>query len=168
MQGTNLTYKWVKSHQDSRMAWQCLTLKEQLNTMCDTLANGAVTRGLTLGTPPTAPMLLPFKQAAVVVDGIKITSQIAPAIQFALGKVEARNFYTKAVDRVRGSNRGGLGWYKEHFDKVNWEALSRALKHKPKGFQLWLSKQSIGVCATQKNTARIQDVLNDCCPNCGK
>ena len=61
MQGTNLTYKWVKSHQDSRMAWRCLTLEEQLNTMWDTLANGTVTRGLTLGTPPTAPMLLPFE-----------------------------------------------------------------------------------------------------------
>ncbi len=82
--------------------------------------------------------------------------------------MEARNFYTKAVDRVRGSNRGGLGWYEEHFDKVDWEALSRALKHKPEGFQLWLLKQLIGVCAMQKNTARIQDILDDRCPNCGK
>ena len=31
-----------------------------------------------------------------------------------------------------------------------------------------MSKQSIGICATQKNTARIQDILNDQCPNCGK
>ena len=42
------------------------------------------------------------------------------------------------------------------------------LKQKPKGFQLWLSKQSIGVCTTQKNTVRIQDILDNCCPNCGK
>jgi hypothetical protein len=54
------------------MPWQCLTLKEQLNTMCDTLANSAVTHALTLGSQPIAPMLLPFEQVAVVVDGIKL------------------------------------------------------------------------------------------------
>jgi hypothetical protein len=80
MPGTNLTYKLVKSHQDSGMQWHCLTLKEQLDTMCDTLANGAVTRALTLDSQPTAPTLLPFERAAVVVEGIKITSQVAPAI----------------------------------------------------------------------------------------
>ena len=56
-------------------------------------------------------------------------------------RVEARRFYTKAVDRVHGTNRGGLGWHEEHFDEVDWEALSIALKHKPEGLQLWLSKQ---------------------------
>jgi hypothetical protein len=34
-------------------------------------------------------------------------------------------------------------------------------------FGLWLSKQSIEVCATRKNLGRIQDILNDRCPNCG-
>jgi hypothetical protein len=32
---------------------------------------------------------------------------------------------------------------------------------------LWLAKQSIGVCATRKNLARIQDILDNRCPNCG-
>jgi hypothetical protein len=82
--------------------------------------------------------------------------------------VDARWFYTKAVDRVRRSNKGGLGWSDKAFDGVDWEALTQTLCHKPESFQLWLSKQSIGVCATQKNTARIQDILNNCCPNCGK
>jgi hypothetical protein len=55
-------------------------LEEQLNTTCDTLANGAVTCALTLALQHTGPMLLPFEQVAVVVDGVKITSQVAPAI----------------------------------------------------------------------------------------
>ncbi len=101
----------------------------------------------------------------VVVDGVKITSQVAPAIQFPLGKVDAQCFYTKAVDRVHGSNRGGHGWSKEAFDKVDWEALSQALRLKSESFQLWLLKQLIRVGATQKNTARIQDILDDCYPN---
>ena len=82
--------------------------------------------------------------------------------------MDALHFYTKAVDQVNGSNRGGLGRSEEAFDKVDWEALSQALRLKSESFQLWLSKQSIGVYTTQKNTARIQNILDDCCPNCGK
>ena len=82
--------------------------------------------------------------------------------------MEANRFYTKAVDRKHGSNKGGLGWQEEHFEEADWEALAKTIKRKPVGFQLWLSKQSIGICATQKNTARIQDILDDQCPNCGK
>jgi hypothetical protein len=90
-----------------------------------------------------------IKRVAVVVNGVKITSQVAPAIQFALGKVDAQRFYTKAVDRARRSNKGGLGWSNKAFDGVDWEALTQALSHKPERFQLWLSK------AKQKNTAQI-------------
>jgi hypothetical protein len=80
MPGTNLKYEWVKSHQDSQKPWWCLTLEEQINTMWDMLVNGAITRAFTLALPHTRPTLLPFEQIAVVVDGIKITSQVAPAI----------------------------------------------------------------------------------------
>ncbi len=48
------------------------------------------------------------------------------------------------------------------------EATAKAVSGRPEGFQLWLSEQAIRVCATQKNTARIQDILDDRCPNCGK
>jgi hypothetical protein len=36
------------------------------------------------------------------------------------------------------------------FSKVDWKALERALSRRPNGFQLWLSKQAIGVSAMQK------------------
>jgi hypothetical protein len=98
MPGTNLKYECVKSHQDSQKPWWCLTHEEQINTTCNTLANGAISWALTLTPPHTGPMLLPFERIAVVVDGIKITSQVAPAIQFSLGKVDAQHFYTKVVD----------------------------------------------------------------------
>jgi hypothetical protein len=35
-------------------------------------------------------------------------------------------------------------------------------------YQLWLSKQCIGICATRWNLARIQDILENICPNCGQ
>jgi hypothetical protein len=111
---------------------------------------------------------LPFKRSAVVIDGIKITSQIAPMVRFALRKVDVQRFYTKAIDRVWGSNKGGLGWSTEAFKAVDWKTLARVMKINLEGFQLWLFKQAIGVCATQKNMARTQDLLDDHCPNCGK
>ncbi len=150
MPGTTLKYEWVKSHQDSQKPWWCLTLEEQINTTCDMLANGAITWALTLALQHTGPTFLPFEQVVVVADGIKITSQVAPAIQFSLGKVDARHFYTKAINQVHRSNRGGLGWSKDAFNEVDWEALSQALRLKSESFQLWLSKQSIGVCVHRR------------------
>jgi hypothetical protein len=166
--GADLIYEWVKSHHDTRLPWRCLTLEEQLNTTCNTLTNSEVTRCLTRQFQQDGPNLLPFERSAVVIDGIKITSQIAPTVRFALGKVDAQRFYTKAIDRVRGSNKGDLGWSTEAFEAVDRETLARVTKINLEGFQLWLFKQAIGVCATQKNMARIQDILDDCCPNCGK
>jgi hypothetical protein len=80
MPGTDLTYEWVKSHQDLQMPWHLLPLEAQLNTTCNMLTNGAVTRALTLAPKHTGPMLLPFERVSVVVNGVKITSQVAPAI----------------------------------------------------------------------------------------
>jgi hypothetical protein len=104
----------------------------------------------------------------MVIKGVEITSNIAPTVRFTLGKVDTHRFYTKAINRVQGSNKEGLWWSTEAFKAVDWETLARVMKINSKGFQLWLSKQAIGVCATQKNTARFQDILDNHCPNCGK
>ncbi len=165
---TNLHYEWVKSHQDSKFPWHLLTSEEQLNTVCNTLANKVVGRALGEPTFPTGPSLLPFEHSAVLINNIKITSNGAPQIRFLLGRVDAKKFYTKAINQVKGSNKGGLGWSAEAFNTADWEATAKDILGRPEGFQLWLSKQAIAVCATQKNTARIQDILDDRCPNCGK
>ena len=118
--------------------------------------------------PTSKPTLLPFEKAVTVIGGTKITSSIAPAIRYHLGKIEARNFYTNTIKQVHGSNKGGLGWSVERFDSVDWRAIADAISNRPEMFQLLLSKQAIGVCTTQKNTARIQDILDDRFPNYGK
>jgi hypothetical protein len=109
------------------------------------------------------PSLLPFEHSAVLINNIKITSNVAPQIRFLLRRVDAKKFYTKAINQVKGSNKGGLGWSTEAFDTADWEATAKAILGRPEEFQLWPSKQAIGVCATQKNTARIQDILDDRC-----
>jgi hypothetical protein len=136
--------------------------------MCNELANKAVAQALSSTTTPIGPSLLPFEKAAVVIDSIKIMSNITLAIRSFLGKADAKKFYTKVINRVNRSNKGGLGWPAETFDSVDWKATADAISNQPEGFQIWLSKQTIGVCATQKNTARIQDILDDKCPNRGR
>ncbi len=135
---------------------------------CNRLAEEAVTRALCTTMHPAGPHLLPFENIAIILDSKKVTSSVSPAICCALGCKEARRYYTAARHKVRGSNKGGLGCTEEAFNKVDWKAIEQALSCCPNGFQLWLSKQAIGVCATQKNTAPIQDILDDRCPNCGK
>jgi hypothetical protein len=98
MTGTTLVYECVKSHQDDRVPWQQLSLEAQLNKTCNDLANNAVTRALANADPTRAKtFLLPFEQSAIISDGAKITSRVAPVIQFHLGRVEAKKFYTHAI-----------------------------------------------------------------------
>ena len=117
-------------------------------------------------TRSSGPKFLPFESVTVVLDGIKLTTDVGPEVRYRLGKEDAERFYTKARDVVRGTNRGGLGWSSQRFHSVAWQSLEAALKSKPDMFQIWLSKQCNGICATQRNMARIQDILDDKCPNC--
>jgi hypothetical protein len=165
---TDLGYEWVKSHQVNTKAWQALSLEEQLNVSCDSLANSAIERAMSTHGQPVKTRTLPFKKVTIMIQSTKITLNIAQAIRFTLGQEEAQRFYTKAQDNFRGSNKGGLGWTQEAFNAVDWSALDQLLQSRMAGFQLWLSKQAIGVCATQKNTLSIQDILDNCCPYCGK
>ncbi len=81
-------------------------------------------------------------------------------------KEEAAHFYTSPKAVTNRRNTGGLGWSTNRFNQVAWSTLDSVLWTKPDMFQVWLSKQSIGICATRKNMSRIQDLLEDKCPNC--
>jgi hypothetical protein len=160
-------YAHVQAHQDRITPWSQLSLEAQLNVICDKLANGVVTRYLSSCTRPLRiEQFLPMETAAIVLDSVKLTTDIGAEVRFCLGKEEALRFYTKPKEVTNGCNRGGLGWSTHRFHQVAWDSLDLALWSKPDMFQVWLSKQCIGICATWKNMAWIQDLLNDKCPNC--
>jgi hypothetical protein len=142
-------YKHVKAHQDKLKPWRELTLSEQLNVLCDGLANRAVKGYLERDLPThRSTSLLPLEKAAVFIDNEKTTTGVGPNARYLLGAEKARRFYTSPVVLVRGVNQGGLGWSRERLDQVAWTDLNRALRSKPNMYQLWLSKQCIGICAT--------------------
>ncbi len=80
-----------------------------MNVICDELANGAVARYLSAGVHHTGQKFLPFEKAAVVLDGIKLTTDVGLEVRFCLCKEDAERFYTKLRDVIRGTNRGSLG-----------------------------------------------------------
>jgi hypothetical protein len=84
----------------------------------------------------TAPSSSHSKKAAIVLNGIKLTTDIRAEVQYRLGKKEVECFYTKPCNVIRGTNRGGLGWLSKQSHSVAWTALDAALKSKPDMFQL--------------------------------
>jgi hypothetical protein len=161
-----MEYLHMRAYQDRIIPWSMLTLEQQLNVICNELANGAVARYLSGGVHQQGPKFLSFEKAAIVLDGTKLTTDVGSEVCYRLGKEDVERFYTKPRNVIRGTNRGGLGWSPERFHSVAWDALDAALKSKLDIFQLWLSKQCIGICATRSNMARIQDLLDNKCPNC--
>jgi hypothetical protein len=109
-----------------------------------------------------SPYFLPLEKAAVVLNGVKLMTDIWREVHVQLGMEEAEWFYTKLCNIVNVVNKGGLGW----FSQWNGRLLDAALKSKAEMFQLWLSKQCIGICATRKNMKGVQDLLVDKCQNC--
>ncbi len=166
---TTFRYVHVKAHQDMVWPWRELTLTKQLNVICNGLANRAIKGYLERQSPtPRVTTLLSLETAAVFIGTEKLTTDVGPNVRFLLGTEESRRFYTSPVALVGGINKGGLGWLEERFNQVAWTELDGALRSKPDMYQLWLSKQCIGICATRQNFAQIQDILDDKCPNCGQ
>ena len=66
-----MEYLHMRAHQARILPWSMLTLEEQLNVICDELANRAVARYLSGGVHQQEPKFLPFEKAAIVLDGAK-------------------------------------------------------------------------------------------------
>ncbi len=126
-----------------------MTLKEQLNWVCDGLAKAAVTRSMAGKTGRKKIHLLPREKAAIIVNGSKLTTEAGKEVRYCLGERDARMFYTTP----RKPKGGGLGWSNHRFDQVAWKELDACLEKKPDMYGIWFAKQAADVCATRYNMA---------------
>ena len=111
---TNFRYTHVKAHQDRLKPWRELTLSEQLNVLCDGLANRAVKGYLERDSlAHRAISLLPLEKVVMFISNEKTTTDVGSNTRYLLGAEEARRFCTALVVLVRGVNKGGLGWLGE-------------------------------------------------------
>jgi hypothetical protein len=75
----DMKYSHIRVHQDRILPWSMLTLEQQLNVICDSLANKTMARYLAQGAArDDGPQFLPLKKAAVVLEGVKLTTDIGP------------------------------------------------------------------------------------------
>ena len=146
----------VKAHMDDRLRWEQLSLEQQLNCHCDSLAKTAISRSLEHDYSHTSRgQLLPKESVGLFVQNRKITSDPANELRYLLGKMEAKSLLTAEQ-----------GWTEEMFDDTGWDWLHKVLHSKPVMFRLWLSKQHTNFCATGKQTVRCGMSDDDRCPSC--
>jgi hypothetical protein len=144
-----------------------LTVEEQLNVICDELANAVVQWYLSNATPMGRGIqLLPLEKVAIMIKGEKLTTDAGQEVWFTLGQEEARKFYTGGIVMKGSTNTGGLGWMQYKFNQASWKSINATLRTKLDMFQIWHAKQCIDICATRSQMACIQDILDSKCPNC--
>ncbi len=72
---------------DQHLSWAQLSLPQQLNCVCDTLAKRAVTTAITKGYHDGPAQILPREDVALIVWGDKITGDILGPLQFHASKL---------------------------------------------------------------------------------
>jgi len=79
-------------HMDKYLLWHQLSLIQQLNCVCDTLAKQAVTLAMIQGYHDRPTQLLPKENVGVVIWGNKITDDVSSPIRFRASKEVARRY----------------------------------------------------------------------------
>ncbi len=78
----DMKYSHVRAHQDQILSWSMLTLEQQLNVIYDGLVNNTIARYLTRGrVRDDGPHFLPLEKVAVVLDGVKLMTDVGPEVR---------------------------------------------------------------------------------------
>lgn len=105
----DLQYMHVKAHQDDHFTWDDLALFQQINIHYNLLAKQAVQDAIiNPNSRSVTPLLLSYKQAAILVAGNKQTSDAATSLHFALGLINARKYFVQPIRIRNDSNIGGF------------------------------------------------------------
>ena len=157
----NFCYNHVYGHMDRMLKWDQLTLIQQLNCVCDTLAKEAVSNAISSGYHDRPTQFLPKEDVSLVIWGNKITGDISPHLRFHASKEVARKYL---------ASRRKDKWTSDRFNAVDWEHLDLALATKPDMYKVWRSKQHSGFCGTRVQVGRYSGQVSpdERCPNCGR
>lgn len=148
-------YEWVKAHQDDRMRWDDLSLKEQLNCIVDALAKKALICSLV--NRQFISNLFPFEQVRVIMGKKKLTASPKKSFVEYVDYKTARDLYDA---------RGIIP--KRYFYLVYWDGVYKLNTTLPKMFGVWLTKHTSHFCATNRHANRIDKEVANICPSCGK
>ena len=151
---SSLLFRHVSAHMDDLLPWEQLSIPEQINCMCDSLAKEALQRG-TKEHYSNKSNMLPRELSAVFFDEGKSTTDPAEQLRLSLGRRQAKQFLVQEKE-----------WSPLQFEEVAWGFLHDTLCTKPVAFRLWLSKQHSDFCASGVQMKRCGMSLDDRCPSC--
>jgi hypothetical protein len=146
---------------DQYLARNNLSLMQQLNCVCNTLAKRALTAAIISGYNDRPTQLLPQEDVALVIWGNKVTGGISTPLRFHASKELARSYL-----RTRTRDK----WTNKHFKEVDWEHLDIALKNKADMYKIWQLKQTSRFCGTRVKVGMYSGEMtpDERCPNCGR
>jgi hypothetical protein len=146
---------------DQHLSWLQLSLTQQLNCVCNTLAKRAVMNAIMKDYHNGLTQILPQEDVALIVWGNKITGNISSSLCFHVSKSVAHKHHIH--QRKNGK------WTTKQFEGVNWEHLDHALKSKPDNYKVWQSRQMSRLCSTRVQVGLYSGEMypDKRCPNCG-
>lgn len=146
--------RWVQGHALKNKKWEQCTLPEKVNDIVDRLANDGLIEAFTKDEYITS--YYPFDNAALYLDGKKVSGSPVTALERHWGYKEAKTFYN--AEHIIDS---------ENFHLVWWEGVGATSQHAPKLFRNWVTKHISESCGTNLRLSYWSDVLPNC-PDCGE
>jgi hypothetical protein len=121
-------YIHMYGHMDQHLSWSQLSITQQLNCICNTLAKRAVTMAIIKGCHEGQAQILSQEDVALIVWGDKVTVDISGPLRFHASKAVARKYYIHQRKKAK--------WTHEQFEEVDWEHLDLALKSKADNYRI--------------------------------
>ncbi len=112
-------YVHMYGHMDQHLSWAQLSLLQQLNCICNTLAKQAVMTAIVKGYHDGPAHIFPWEDVAIIVWGDKIAGNIVGPLRFHASKTVARKYLTHQQKKNK--------WTHDQFEEVHWEHLDLAL-----------------------------------------
>jgi hypothetical protein len=149
------TLRHVKAHQDDNADLTTLTHPAQLTCACDTAAKRCLLEFIPRKSQP--PYLFLLEHLSLIINNIKIPSDISNLIQHYAHKQEMQDLFVKLNVLVY-----------VQFDKVAWELVDQTLHRFPKLFQMSVSKQVFNILEVLFNLSKQTNYshLGKDCPSC--
>jgi hypothetical protein len=116
----------VHGHADRYTSFHLLTLIEQLNVLCDTLAKRTLID--CISSREFTPSTFPLEDITISIGSSKIRSSIRQAIYKHWGRSAAKSLFSKREKVLRSS-----------FDHIYWDCMKKVSSSFPKTFQDWVT-----------------------------
>jgi hypothetical protein len=144
----------VHGHLDAFLPPHLLTPEEQLNCVCDKLAEFSLSHGVETGS--FISRIFPREDLVVLLNGVKLTGNYERSITRDWGDRHARAHYHQ-----RNIIPSSL------FDEIYWDGIERVLGSSSEMFAVWAAKQVSGFNGNNHLQRYIDGKTVDVCPNCG-